>query len=387
MESVRLSLFEGDPFRSLLGRLHLPETGVRRTVFLSIGCFLVGWGIPCVLALISGRWGSNDPSIGFFYDLNMPMQTTVAVILTIAEPMLDLHVAQGGEVFEKSTLLRERGEYLDAAKELRRLREKKWPEIAAFVLAIFFVALWAIPAWKSNQVSQISDRGVGHGRLNALGYWEVFVWGPLFQFLWTRWLWKVWIWSKFLRRVSRTDLRLTAIHPDRAGGLAFLGDIQGAFAVLIFAMGLVVAADAATQLLRSDAVQLNIFFSVPAFLILGPVVFLGPLLFFTRTMWIARLNGLRDFEILLGHLTVAFEDQHAEIDQPVHNLRDSLQEFDSLTSVTSLHSHVSGMRVVPFDLSTVTRLILSAVTPVLPFAVRYLPWPELRDALNVILGR
>jgi hypothetical protein len=60
-------------------------------------------------------------------------------------------------------------------------------------------------------------------RLTAAGYWYAFVSIPIFQFILLRWYLRLLIWFRFLWQVSRLNLRLTSTHPDRAGGLAFLG--------------------------------------------------------------------------------------------------------------------------------------------------------------------
>ena len=52
---------------------------------------------------------------------------------------------------------------------------------------------------------------------------------PIFQFLLLRWYFRVFIWTRFLWQVSRIDLKLVPTHPDRVGGLGFLGNVVHAF--------------------------------------------------------------------------------------------------------------------------------------------------------------
>src|SRR5204862_3081270 len=71
--------------------------------------------------------------------------------------------------------------------------------------------------------------------------WYAFVSIPIFQFILLRWYFRLLIWFGFLWRVSRLNLYLTPTHPDRAGGLSFLGDSVYAFAPFLFAQGAVLA--------------------------------------------------------------------------------------------------------------------------------------------------
>ena len=71
--------------------------------------------------------------------------------------------------------------------------------------------------------------------LTRAGYWFAFACVPIFQFVWLRWYIRILIWFWFMFRVSHIRLQLLAAHPDRAGGLGFLGKSSYAFAPLLFA--------------------------------------------------------------------------------------------------------------------------------------------------------
>lgn len=59
--------------------------------------------------------------------------------------------------------------------------------------------------------------------LTGAGLWLTWVSNPIMQFLLLRWYLRIFIWARFLWRVSRIDLALLPTHPDRNGGLGFLG--------------------------------------------------------------------------------------------------------------------------------------------------------------------
>ena len=73
--------------------------------------------------------------------------------------------------------------------------------------------------------------------MTLAGWWYLLISLPVMRFLALRWLWRMMLWAWVLWRVSRLDLQPRPAHPDRAGGLAFLGGTQAAFGVFVFAFG------------------------------------------------------------------------------------------------------------------------------------------------------
>ena len=49
------------------------------------------------------------------------------------------------------------------------------------------------------------------------------------------------IWFQLLWRISRLNLRLSADHPDRSGGIGFLGECSYAFGPILFAQGVLLS--------------------------------------------------------------------------------------------------------------------------------------------------
>jgi hypothetical protein len=73
--------------------------------------------------------------------------------------------------------------------------------------------------------------------MTPAGWWHtlVSISLPVLYFFLFRWAWVFVLWSWFLFRVSRLDLELTPTHPDRTGGLGFLGWGLSAFATVMMA--------------------------------------------------------------------------------------------------------------------------------------------------------
>ena len=226
----------------------------------------------------------------------------------------------------------------------------------------------------------------GHTTFTLAGWWCALVFGPILQFAFVRWAWKFFIWVYFLYRISRAKLRLAIGHPDEAGGLGFVGSLQATFGTLIFAWGLVVLADALNQITRFTPSP-TLYVSVGAFVVFAPLLFMSPLLMFTKKIYDARQEGHVHYQILLTQFTIAFEQKH--LGQPVAG-EEALAQMEALAGlarIETLHAHLAKMRIVPFDLVSLGHLGLSAVTPMLPLLLRVIPWPEVRHLAESLLAR
>jgi hypothetical protein len=139
----------------------------------------------------------------------------------------------------------------------------------------------------------------GNGlHLTLPGYWNAFVSIPIGQFILFRWYRGLVIWSWLLWRISRLNLRLSPLHPDRAGGLAFLGESSYAFGPILFAQSAVLAGIILSRILYQG--QNLMSFKVPVVFLIGFFVLaiLGPLTVFAPHLARARRRGLRQYGTL-----------------------------------------------------------------------------------------
>ena len=73
------------------------------------------------------------------------------------------------------------------------------------------------------------------------------------QFLLLRWYFRLFIWARFLWQVSRIELKLMPLHPDRCGGLGFLASVSYAFSPLLLAQGVLLAGMMANRIFYMGA--------------------------------------------------------------------------------------------------------------------------------------
>ena len=106
------------------------------------------------------------------------------------------------------------------------------------------------------------------------------------------WLWRVVVWARLLWKLSRLNLRLLPSHPDRAGGLAFVGTSLRGFTPVAFGLGAAVAAGAAEAIFVDGRPVQEFKLAVGALVVGMLVLFAGPLFIFAPPLRRARIRGI-----------------------------------------------------------------------------------------------
>jgi hypothetical protein len=139
--------------------------------------------------------------------------------------------------------------FTDAITSVLRARNSVATEIALLVL-VYTLGLWI---WRSQSAlgstTWYAMPDATRLHLTGAGYWFAFVSIPIFQFILLRWYIRIALWFWLLWKVSRLNLHLTVAHPDRAGGIGFLGKSSYAFSPVFFAQGVMLAGWIASRVL------------------------------------------------------------------------------------------------------------------------------------------
>jgi hypothetical protein len=217
--------------------------------------------------------------------------------------------------------------------------------------------------------------------MTMAGWWYLLISLPVMRFLALRWFWRILLWTWFLWRVSRLELRPRPAHPDRAGGLAFLGGAQAAFGVFVFAFGVQLSC------LAADAVhfrgqELTAFRGeIVAFVVITVVALLLPLVVFAPKLATAREEQLL---FLSG-------SAHRGAGDLVRKLKSSetgelpSDAVSGLSDFGVLYENARLMRPVPLEVRHVVMLVLAAAVPFLPLVFLVMPAREVLQTLAKLL--
>lgn len=259
-----------------------------------------------------------------------------------------------------------------------RWRNSISAEIALLALA-FLLGPWT---WQHGLALQTdtwyANTEAGRLDLTRAGWWFVHISAPIFQFLLLRWYFRLAIWWRFLWQVSRLPLELKASHPDRAGGLGFLGESVSGFMPVLFAQGVVVSGIIFSRVLigANDALEFRSEIAVLVMLLIAMV--LVPLFFFSPVLMEARRDGLRKYGALATTYVREFERKWLQggatpTEEPLIGSAD----IQSLADMAGSSDIVREMRPVAFDLRTLIQLVAATAVPFLPLVLTVIPFAEL----------
>jgi hypothetical protein len=229
------SLVLGGPIYQLLRRAHLHGDHLEFLKRRLLSITLVAW-LPLLLLATLGSATGSVGRLSFLHDVEVHVRFLVALpVLIAAELLVHLRVRPLVRRFVQWRIVsyQDLPRFDSAIESAVRLRNSIPLEVGLWLL-VYTVGLWV---WNDriglNAATWYAMPG-GRWHLTPAGFWYVFVSIPILQFILLRWYLRFFIWYRFLWQVSRINLHLVPTHPDRCGGLAFLGKSVYAFGPILF---------------------------------------------------------------------------------------------------------------------------------------------------------
>jgi len=243
--------------------------------------------------------------------------------------------------------------------------------LAATVISFLGAKVWLTGGWQ-----------VSGDNLTLPGFWYLFVSLPVMRFLALRWLWRAALWAWVLWRVARLELVPKPMHPDRAGGFAFLGEAQTAFGVLVFCFGVQLSCLAADSVVYRGADLMAYKGEVIAFLVTSVATLLLPLLAFAPKLVRAREEQLA---VLSGHGHHGAEYIGRRLGSGTWGTDAPADEISGLADFGALYENARLMRPLPIDTRGVVMLVLAAAVPFVPLIFLVMPAKEVMRTLASLL--
>ncbi len=390
------SLFEGDGLRRAWASMglgsHTPFPIVRRCLL----AILITYVPMALLAWRQGLIGSEITPTNFFADFAAYVQFLVGLpLFLVAEVIIDGSTRDAADQFTRCGIIRcEDAPRINQVNEaLKRLRQSSWPDVACIVLAYVFSLVILVPQFGSHPLPTWHVHGAEHSRnLTAAGYWTFFIAIPFSNFIWMRLIWKIALWIYYLYRVSRMRLELHATHPDLTGGIGFISETQGRFALFILAYGISnVAAPVGYQIavLDYDLSTLPVWGPLVLFTIGAPLLFTLPLFMFTKQLFRTRKRALDAYlERVTEHSRVV--ENHWLFGENSQTPQEELRDLAEQSTLGTLFTRIDGMRVIPFDLRSFMQLLgstLGAMATLLPLLHARGEMAGMIEAISKLLGQ
>lgn len=378
-EKTDFSLVLGGPLYQFYLRSRLLRPSVELVHRRILASILITW-LP--LALLTALTGHFIGGVGvpFLTDFSAMGQFLISVPLLIgAEPAIHRRALIAAEEFlDRGMIAPEDLPRFEAAIVLaRRLRNSVTAEVLLLVIA-FTGGYWLwqsqgemyVPTWYAVPAD-------GAMQLTWAGYWFAFVSLPIGRFLLFRWYYRLFIWYVFLWRMSRLRLRLNPLHPDQAGGLEFLSEPTLAFAPVLIAQTVVLAALIGNRILHEGAKLLDFKYEMAGIVVCLILVVLLPLGFFASQMVTVKWDGLREYGVLGSRYAQAFREKWLEEgQQPSREMPLGSADIQSLADLASGYELVNGMQSLPFGIELLRSLAFLTILPLLPLLLSMIPLDE-----------
>jgi hypothetical protein len=385
-EPPDFSLVFGGPLYQMLGRAHL--TGptlalLRRQVVLGV---LVCW-VPLVILSLAQAHFLSGAKLSFFRDIETHVRFLVSLPALILAEMLvhDRIWPVVKRLVERRVVTPEElPKFYAAINSAMRMRNSAIVEIALLVF-VYTVGIWT---WRHNNALEVaswyaSPQG-GQMHFSMAGHWFEFVSVPVFQFILLRWYIRILIWFCFLFRVSRLNLHLLPAHPDRVGGLGFLGRSTIAFAPLLFAQGALLSGQIASRIFYNGQSLLAFKLTILGFVIFLVVAVLAPLFSFTPQLARARRQGFAEYGALASSYVTDFDQKWLRGKVNDEQLLGT-GDIQSLADLGNSFAVVREMRTVPFVTDDIVRLLVITIVPFVPLLLTIMPLDQLvTQAIKIV---
>jgi hypothetical protein len=346
------------------------------------------WLPLLLLSILHGDALNGDINLPFLHDIEVNVRFLIALpLLIVGDVTVHLYLRSAARNFiNRGIVLKEdTPRFYAAVNAAKRVRDSFAVELA-LVFLVYTLGQWI---WR-NHVAMSSTTWYArpdatHLHLTPAGCWFVYVSVPIFQFLLIRWYMRMVLWFWFLGQVSRLNLRLTAAHPDLAGGIGFLGVSSYGFGPILAAQGSLLSGMIATRVLfegqRLQSFRVEAAESIFVFIL----CVLGPLLMFTPKLIQAKRIGFGKFGALAQQYIFGFEDKWIGSGTPETSKLLGSGDIQSLADMGNSYAVVRNMRIIPFGVTVITRLALVTVIPLFPLALIALSVDELVSRLVKLL--
>jgi len=262
---------------------------------------------------------------------------------------------------------------------LLRWRDSVWPELA--IIAAVYISVALAISSRVHEPRPWALAGEGASHLLPAGWYYALVSQLIYQFLVGLSLWKWLLWSYFLFRLSRLDLQLIATHPDRHGGIGFLGLSPMGNAPFAFAISAAIASNWRHQILDQGAHLVGFRLQAAVLLAIILLIAIGPLVFFVPRLAKLRRQGILDYGTL-GQIHSM--DFHLKW---ILNRAGHEQEFLTAPEISTLidygssYENIEKMQPFPVDKGAFIVLALAVALPMIPVVLAEIPLAVVLKAL------
>ena len=383
-DELTFSLVRGDPWFRLqraVGLIPARGLGIARRCLLFA---MVTWLPLAIWALYWRRIFPGEIPEPMLQHFGVHVRCLLAIPLLVAAEIAGNMIPQEFvRYFASSGLVQDdaRPRFVQILRSTERLRDA-WPAWGSLIGLVLLGMIIARDTTHLHELIWAREGGAESIGYGFAGWWFLFVLRPVFTWLLLVWLWRLVVCAVLLWKISRLDLHLVPTHPDRAGGLGFLEDFPLIFSPVIFASSAVLASRWGHDVLYHEVDVYSYAIPLAVYVSAMLILFLGPLVMFTRRLHHFKRHSVRAYGALVGQHGRLVRRRWISKEQiPDASLLEAA-ELGPVIDTVSMYEVVEQIRPAPIGRQALMAVLLPALIPMLPVMAIQIP---LKDILIGLL--
>ncbi len=377
---TEFSLVRGGPFYRLLqavGLVHPQQWNLGRRV---TALLTIAWLPLVIITAVTNRSGLHS----LLVDPRVYARLFVAIpALIIGEVFMDGYFGAVLRHIRDASLLDSADQVrMDRVlAQMKRLRDAYLPELIILLLAIVDIYVNMSNRGVLDTTPWLGRRIGDSFHFTAAAWYGVMVGAPLWNFLLGLALWRWLMWAFYAFKLSGRRLKLVASHPDKRGGLSFLGLMVMAFAPTAFAASSVIASNWRNEILHHGAHLAEFKFPAVVLVLIIALFAVGPLLFFVPRLAALRQKGILEYGVL-GQLHSS-EYHEKWIHHRAGHEADFLvaPESNTLLGFSNSYEKIGQLNPFPIDMGSLYGLAAAVAIPGLVVVLAQIPFAVVLDEL------
>ncbi|MBK7254657.1 MAG: hypothetical protein WBQ38_09215 [Ignavibacteria bacterium] len=357
-----------------------------KKIFLIIA---VSWLPLLIISFFSGTMLSADSKIKipFLYDYLTNARLLISFpVIFLSISIINNLISKSFDQFVSAEIVRTEDlrKFKQISDTYYKLKDSKISNIIIFFLSY----LWIYFFWRNYEdISGLNSWKLissGNEGVQLAGYWYYIVSIPVVQIFMFKMIWTFLLWSSSLYRIAKLNLNISSSSPDGAGGLAFLGYTQIFFGLLGFAQNVTFSAGIADKIVYNNESFMDYRFNIILGIISVSLIYIVPLLFFTKHLLNAKLVTLFEYSKLGLNYGTSFENKWIKKNMP-DNSEPLLGNADiqSLADMSNSVKMVQDQLIIPLRISTFIAFFVVLIIPYLPLLLlRFTSEEILQGILN-----
>ena len=373
--------FEDHTFSKALRKIGFSGEGQNEQFTGLLMAFVLCWVPLAIITLIKGSFWTGDMDTSFISDFDTQTRLLITMpVLIWSEKLVSARLGLIIFQFKNSGIISkdDYGAFDHIIK--RKTGFLNSPITYLIVFIICYLHVFAVLFYESENTSflswQLADE-IGSNRMNLAGKWSTLISRPLLLFLFYRWFLRIIVWGGILRKISKLNLNLFAVHPDLAGGIGFLGYSIRYFSPVAFAISATVVGNMVNFILIEGSHLADLRFAMLGYLIFITLLFTLPLLSFTSKLINAREQSVyenNDFANgIYRELRYKFSKGYEKV-----NAEDlSSPDYSAASDLSGIVNNALNMKFLPFNMKDMIPFWAMTSLPFLAVVLLEVPFNEL----------